>query len=311
MLYPRTGKSVISSRPGQITWSVFCRFSCLIAKGRDRILSYCGPTLLIVIVVAWVCSFTVGFALLIWPALGSGIQASQGKTPTDFATALYYSGYTLTTLGVGDLVPKTNFWRLITILEAAVGFSVITASLTYLLSIYNALTRRNTFAAGLHHRSASKADAAVLLISLKGYGTFEPALQEMSTMSRDLLFLLESHHAYPILHYFRFQKSHYSLARIALIRLDLVTLVKTALHPQAYAPILQSAAVAELENGGLYMLSQLAESFLSEEQRQQPDYPKEWRLRYGKAIAHLQCHGIEIAEDIKAGADQYVELRSQ
>lgn len=59
------------------------------------------------------------------------------------------------------------------------------------------------------------------------------------------------------------------------------------------------------------MLSQLAESFLSEEQRQQPDYPQEWRLRYGEAIAHLQCHGIEIAEDIEAGADAYVELRSK
>lgn len=309
VLYPRTGKSVISLQICQYTWELFRWLSHLPFKRSKNILAYCGPTLLLVIVVFWVLAMTLGFALLIWPALGNGIQASQGQTPQDFATALYYSGFTLTTLGVGDLVPKTAFWRLVTVSEAAIGFSIITASLTYLLSVYNALTRRNTFALSLYHRLPTQADAATLLVRLKGYGKFEPAMSEISTMSRDLLYLLESHHAYPILHYFRFREAYYSLARMALISLDLVTLIKTGLDPQVYQPLIDSAAVNELHNGSCDLLYQLAKSFLGDSHPQRPTSETAWRQRYFDAIALFQKHGIETVSDLQAGADNYVALR--
>lgn len=311
VLYPRTGKSVISLKLSKAIWEIFRQISRLPVKGSQRVLAYCGPSLLVAIVVVWVCSVTFGFGLLIWPALGTGIQASQGTTPTDFPTALYYSGYTITTLGVGDLVPKTDLWRLITVLEAAVGFSIITASLTYLLSVYNALTRRNTFALSLYHRSSESADAAVLLVRLKGYDRFDLALQESFNMSRDLLFLLESHHAYPILHYFRFKESRYSLARIALVCLDFTSLIKTALHPQTYQPLIASAAIMELEQSGLELLFQLANSFLEEHQTKQPEALTEWRHRYFDTIALLRQHNIVTVEDTETGADHYVALRQR
>ncbi|MGD1859206.1 MAG: potassium channel family protein [Leptolyngbyaceae cyanobacterium] len=311
VLYPRTGKGVISSRLYKGTWRLFRGLSRLPIKGGKNVLSYCGPTLPVVIVVVWVSGFVLGFALLIWPALGSGIQASQGKTPTDFSTALYYSGYALTTLGIGDLLPQTDVWQLITILEAAVGFTVITASLTYLLSIYTALTQRNTFALNLYHRSVRQADAAVLLVGLKGQGRFEPAAQEIPTIIRELLLISELHHAYPILHYFRFQEPKYALARVALICLDLTTLIKTALHPQAYASLINSSAVAGLESSGLDLVFQLADSFLSERYLDQPTFSKDWRSRYYIAIAYLQQHDIETVTDIQAGADHYVKMRGQ
>lgn len=311
VLYPRTGKSVISLKISQATWELFRRIAHLPIRENQRVLAYCGPTLLVVIVVFWVCACLLGFSLLIWPALGTGIQASQGKTPDDFATAFYYSGFTLTTLGVGDLVPKTGFWRLVTVLEAAIGFSIITASLTYLLSVYNALTRRNSFALSLYHRNSGQADAALLLVRLKGYGKFQPALSEISSISRDLLYLLESHHAYPILHYFRFREPHYSLARMALISLDLATLTKTALHGQAYEPLINSAAVNQLHSGAYDLLTQLASSFLGQERLHQPTCEKEWRDRYWSAIAYLQQHDIKTVADCQAGADQYVAHRRQ
>lgn len=311
VLYPRTYKSAMSLKLCKSTWEIFRCLSHLPIRGSDKILSYCGPTLLILIVSVWVCSLLLGFALLIWPALGSGIQASQGKTPTDFSTALYYSGFSLTTLGVGDLVPKTNLWKLITIFESAVGFSVFTASLTYLLSVYNALTKRNTFALSLFHRSGREADAGLFLAQLKGYNRFETAFQDISNISRDLLFLLESHHAYPILHYFRFQEVQYSLARIAWISLDLATLVKTSLHPQEYGPFIDSSAVNELESSGLDLLFQLSNSFLKQDKPDQPAFEKEWRSHYLRASSLLQTYGIKIVPDLEMGADEYVARRRQ
>lgn len=309
VLYPRTGKSVLSLRLSKLLWRIF-RWVSRVTNSKSM-LTYCGPTSLVVIALLWICLFTLGFALLLWHALGDGIQASSGETPTDFATALYYSGFTLTTLGVGDLVPKTNWWRLVTIIEAAVGFSVFTATLTYLLSVYNSLTRRNVFALSLCHRSGCKANAADLLSGFQGLGKFELATQDISSIARDLLFMLESHHAYPVLHYFRFKAPHYSLARIALVSLDLAALIKTALHTSAYQSLFGSAAVKELDNGGLNLLYQLSDSFLSSEQEVDLTTKAEWRRWYFEAIDILREHGIETVPDRETGADNYVIERDR
>lgn len=311
VLYPRTQKSVLSLKLCKITWEIFRHLSHSLAKGSSKILSYCGPTLLILIVFYWVFGLLLGFALLIWPALGSGIQASQGQTPTDLSTALYYSGFTLTTLGVGDLVPKNNLWRLITIIESAVGFSIFTASLTYVLSVYNALTRRNTFALSLFHRSGGEADAGLFLSQLKGYDRFETAFEDISNISRELLFLLESHHAYPILHYFRFQEVQYSLARIALVSLDLAALIKTSLHPQEYGAFINSSAVNELERSGLDLLFQLSNSFLKRDKLEQPMSEKEWRSQYLRSNSLLHTYGVIPVSNLEMGADEYVARRRQ
>ncbi|MGB3202730.1 MAG: potassium channel family protein, partial [Nodosilinea sp.] len=302
---------MLSLKLSKWTWELFRLLSKVPFRKREQILSYCGPTLLIIIVTVWVCSFTVGFGLFYWPTLGSGIQSSQGQQPTDLATALYYSGYTLTTLGVGDLVPQNDFWRLVTILEAAVGFSIITASLTYLLSVYISLTKRNAFALSLYHRAAGQPDAVALLVRLRGYGQFEPAEQVISTISRDLLFLLESHHNYPILHYFRFKEVRYSLARMALISLDLATIIKTALQPEQYRSLVSSSALAELEGGALDLLFQITDSFLDQKNLDQPQPKQQWRQRYFTAVQKLQYQGIETVADLEAGADAYVAHREK
>lgn len=70
----------------------------------------------------------------------------MGKWITVLFRHFYYSGYSLTTLGTGDIVPKTATYRLLTVLEAVLGFSTFTRTLTYFLSVYSALRQRNVFA---------------------------------------------------------------------------------------------------------------------------------------------------------------------
>jgi hypothetical protein len=212
-------------------------------KYKDRLLSYAGPTLLVLTVFVWVGQLLLGFTLIVWPALGSAIQASSGGTPTNFAAAFYYAGFSLTTLGTGDIVPLTPFHRLLTVLMAAVGFSVLTLSLTFFTSVYSALVRRNTFALGLHHRTA---DAAVLLSHLGPSGNFSDARSELTTMAENLINLYQSHHFYPVLHYFRFQGDAYALSRMALLPLDTATLIHSALDEGAYPSLVRSSAVAAL-----------------------------------------------------------------
>ena len=309
VLYPRTGNSLVGMPVSKGTWNAFRQISRW--SKSDSLLSYCGSVILVFVAIFWIALFIIGFALIFWPVLGDEIVASQGKTPTDFGTAVYYSGFNFTTLGVGDLVPKSTVCRLVTILEAGMGFATFTVTLTYLLSVLNALTQRNVFALSLHHRMGGKANAARLL---QGWGLNSEsnnAETDITNIARDLFQLLESHHSYPILHYFRFREPKYSLARMTYIAMDTAALLQSALHPQHYQTLINSTAVTELQTGGLYMLKQLADSFLTRSFEATYSQKKEWREWYYQVVKLLNSAGIKTPEDIEAGADFYVSLRQE
>lgn len=52
----------------------------------------------------------------------------------------------LTTVGYGDITPSTDWLRITSTVEALVGFGLLTAALSWLVSIYPVLARRTTFA---------------------------------------------------------------------------------------------------------------------------------------------------------------------
>ena len=199
ILYPRTHKGVLSVAVSRGLWWLFQQCAANVLRPhRDELLSYSGPTILVAIVIVWISLLMGGFALIVFPHLGGSIGATSGATPTDFATALYYSGHALTTLETGDIVPKTSFFRLLLILEAVVGLTSLTLTLTYFQSVYNALIRRNAFALSLHHRCAGTADAAELLSRLGAGNNFENARADIADMADELQNLLESDHTYPM-----------------------------------------------------------------------------------------------------------------
>lgn len=64
-------------------------------------------------------------------------QAAGAPADTGWATAVYYSGFTLTTLGVGEIVPASAAYRLLTIAHAGIGFATFTMAIAYFLSVYS------------------------------------------------------------------------------------------------------------------------------------------------------------------------------
>lgn len=310
VLFPRLGSSVLSLRLGKGMWRIFRFIARILPLKNEKLLSHSGPILIVVTVVMWVCLLIFGFALIVWTDLGWAVQSSDGKTETDFITALYYSGFSLTTLGTGDLTPETDTQRLVIILEAAIGFSIFTLTITYLLSIYSALMRRHTFALSLHHRSAGTADAAEILARLGASGELSGVQQDISHMARDLINLLESQHSYPALLYFRFHQDYYALPRVLLLAMDTATLIKSALNTEKYRSVIHSTAVAELWGGGLQLLVELSDLFLPKSRSKiNNSLEHTWRERYYYAVEKFKAEGIEIATDLEAGVSLYISLR--
>ena len=310
VLFHRLGSSIISMPLNQGIWRLFRLVARGIPSKSDCLLAHSGSVMIVAILVIWAALLIGGFALIIFPELGFAIQASEGQTPTDFVTALYYSGFSFTTLGTGDLVPKTSAYRILTLLEAALGFSSFTITITYLLSVYNALITRNTFALSLYHRTDGTGDAAELLARLGASGELSGIQQDIDSMARDLIELLELQHSYPVLIYFRFRETYYTLPRVILLTIDTASLIKSGLNAEKYRSLVYSTAVAELWGGGMQILSELSESILPK-RRLKYDRQMElaWRQRYYDAVERLSAEGIETVVDIEAGVDLYVALR--
>ncbi len=313
VLYARSGAGFLSPRLSKATWLLFKAIGRIAGRFRPTVLSFAGSAILVLTAVVWLALLTAGFGLIVWPALGSGIQASSGSTPTDYAAALYYSGYSLTTLGTGDLVPTSSTYRLIMIVQAAIGFSVLTLTLTYFMSVYSALVRRNTLAQGLHQLSGGTADAAEIVARLGAGGTFDSTSSILSDSAFRVLDLLESHHSYPVLHYFRRSDPRYAMARIALLTLDTASLLSSALGKE-HAAVGGSAAVEMMRGSGLELLHDVGRSFLpagAEERAARVAEACANAARYGRAIERLAERSVSVAEDLEKGSACYLASRRE
>jgi hypothetical protein len=141
-------------------------------------------------------------------------------------------------------------------------------------------------------------------------GDFRDARQDLTDMSRNLLTLLESHHSYPVVQYFRFRHAYYALARVVFLTMDMATLMRSALDTERYSALLHSSAVIELGDGGQHLLVELSNSFLPKgcvgHRSQSDTVLRDW---YFRAVKHLQQAGIATTPNLEMGAELYISLR--
>lgn len=114
-----------------------------------RGLSSAGPLTIVLVIFCWALLQAVGFALIYSAGFPDSFrlmnreEAGVGHT---FWTTLYFSLQVMTTLGLGDVIPKTNWLRIIVTLQALIGFALLTASVSSIVLIYPALGRMRLLA---------------------------------------------------------------------------------------------------------------------------------------------------------------------
>lgn len=277
-------------------------------------MSFCGPVILVLLVVVWDFGLTLGAALVIHPALGAGVASASGATPTDFITALQAGGNSTSIVGSGDFSPQTGAFRLFYLFASVVGTSVVSLTLTYLMQVYSALRSRNSTALNFHLASAETGDAAELVAGLGPQGKFDGGYSNLSELAVKATEAKEAHHFYQVLFYFRFREPHYSVSRFTLVALDSITLIKSALDDRKYEWLKESASVTHLWRACMLLLNNLTENFLPGEagEKQPDDETRErWRRRYQAAIQKFRQAGIETVADEAAGFEIYVSLRAE
>jgi hypothetical protein len=172
----------------------------------------------------WVGLLIAGFGLLFW-GLGSPLIATAGGAAASFRTDLYFSGTTLLTLGLGDVIPHSGPARFVAVIEVGTGFGVLALVIGYLPVLYQAFSRRETRISLLDAHAGSPPTAGVLLLRHppnRRARRLTGILAEWEDWSAELL---ETHLSYPLLAFYRSQHEDQSWVAAVTMILDACTLV--------------------------------------------------------------------------------------
>src|SRR4051812_25020049 len=255
VLYARMGTAILSERLGRALWLAFRGASKTAPSHRDRVLAYAAPAIVLAVLAGWGVLLMLGAALVIHPHLGTAVTSSSGPTKTDFMTAFYAAGNSITLVGSGNFSPQTPAFKAFYIVNSFVGMTMISLTLTYLMQIYNALQRRNTLALAVHEATGETGDAADLIGSVGPQGNFSNGYTHLAQLASDMRGVKESHHFYPVLVYFRFNEPYYTLSRLTTVLLDAVTLIRSGLDDEQFASLKESAAVNGMWRGAVRVLA--------------------------------------------------------
>ena len=155
LLVVSAGRSMIGTiivpRPARgwltrsVDWLVNGAFRLATAKvasyrQRDRVLAAQAPTILLVQLIAWLAIFFVGFSLMLWPFVDTGITAAF----TTVGPAMWFIGNSDVS-GAGE--------HAVQYCAGLTGLVVVTLQIAYLPTLYAAFNRRETDIALLNARA--------------------------------------------------------------------------------------------------------------------------------------------------------------
>ena len=206
------------------TWRAWVLLLRTIPSGRERetFRGFFGPLSLLFLLCTWAAGLVVGFSLLY---LASERQFHAPGVNAGFGAAIYMSGTTFFTLGLGDVVPISGIARTLAVIEAAMGFGFLAVLIGHLPSLNQSFSSREVNISLLDARAGSPPTAGELLkrhfdaLNLEGLAEY---LGEWEASAAELM---ESHLSYPVLAYFRSQHENQSWLSALTAVLDVCALI--------------------------------------------------------------------------------------
>lgn len=239
-LFHPHGRGVVSERLVRLVWALLRR-----AVGQSsHLLSLAGPLAFLLVVLSWVIFVVVGSALIILPHLPEGYTFEAGLRPGDgIGEALYISLVNVTSLGYGDIVPTSPALRILGPLETLIGLGILTASISWILSIYRVLADYRSIAreVGL----VCDADVATGISLSQPEPAHVAGL--LASLTSQLVAVCGDLRHFPIAYYFHSRDPRYELANSLPRLVELLGPLRTDRSPAlALEAARLRAAVADL-----------------------------------------------------------------
>jgi hypothetical protein len=206
-LFHPSGRGMLSRVLPRLLWSGVRRIGGRYPLAQEL----CGPLTLLTVIVSWAVLLGVGWAIVFWPYLTGGFLLGPGLDSSSqggFVDALYLSLVTLTTLGYGDITPTSGWLKLLVPLEALVGFGLLTASLSWVISLYPAFSRHRSLA---HEASLVRKAESETGIGIRQMDALA-AEQMLGSLTSQLIAVQTDLIHFPISYYFRSSKERFELS---------------------------------------------------------------------------------------------------
>ncbi|KYH24855.1 Ion channel [Halalkalicoccus paucihalophilus] len=210
-LWVEGGAGPLTSRLMAWTWRVFRR----VCRQNSRALALAGPVIFVLTLLVWITLLWGGWTL-VFAGGESTVIDTMNRGPISWSDRLYFAGYTMFTLGNGDFVPREGIWQFVTVLATGSGMLVVTLTVSYTLSVLDAVTQKRSFASGV--TGLGTHSNALVRTAWDGEG-FSGLDLPLDTYVSQLNTLTSNHKAYPVLHYFYSQRAEQSPV-VAIAALD-------------------------------------------------------------------------------------------
>ena len=212
-----------------------------------QLLSIAGLAAFLSAVLLWIVLLWAGW-LLVFNSSTDAVINAQTRVPADVWERVYFTGFTIFTLGTGDYQPNGRPWQVLTALASFNGLFLVTFSITYLVPVVQAATHKRYLA--VYVSSLGQSAQAILIHCWNGQD-FTPLVQHLTAITPDVAQLEQRHLAYPVLHYFH-AKQRPEGAALSLSALDeALTILEHGIEPDA-----------KLEEGAFRPIRQVITEFL-------------------------------------------------
>lgn len=283
---------------------------------RHSLLNSIGP-LLLPILTGVLLFLLVGYVFIYYSHLPQDFNINSQTEKNDaWRQALYFSGVTLLTIGYGDVTPRTDFMRVVALLEGLSGIAVISLVITYLLTVSSAVQHKRAVALSFFHQAKHGADVAGFITHYFRRGKFYGLKEIFRTGTRDIQILLESHIEHPVIYYFHSYSVYKSMPRVLFILLEAANIINTCLDQEEYVYTTDHPEIDTLEESALQVLNDFLVALKLEIEKQnqietEAEELKRRKLCFYRTIRRLKSAGIKTRADQQLALAEYISGRER
>ncbi len=162
----------------------------------NKVFQVSGLLVNLTVLAVWVVLVWLGL-FLVYSFDAEAIVNSSGVAATH-ADRLYYTGYVLSTLGIGNFYPSSQFQEIVTSVFSFFGFVFFTTTMTYLLSVSSAVIHKNSLAMSIRNLGENPAELMMVLQQMDTSFSF----QQIANLEQMIIKNSVNYQAYPVLHFY-------------------------------------------------------------------------------------------------------------
>lgn len=165
---------------------------------RSAVLAAAGPLVVFAMLVFWLCGLWAGWSLVFSADPGAVLHADTGA-PAGGWSRVYFAGFAVYTLGIGDFAPHGAPWQVLTAAATINGFVLLTMAVSYLIPVVMAVSERFQHGMVLHGVGDTAQGMLVTAWNGSDFTELRPHLWEFAqVVSRTT----QKYLSYPVLHFF-------------------------------------------------------------------------------------------------------------